>query len=60
MPPLNLTQRDEDLVKEVIATFLQGRGYPSSHSDMHAGLVAVLRMYEITRRLAPYDPTLKP
>lgn len=58
MAPPRLTPDNEKLVKELIATFLHARSgsYPSSHSDMTVGFTAVLRMYEVTRRLAPYDP----
>lgn len=47
----------EQLNGDMIATFLAGHHayrsdlpYPESHSDMQAGMMALMRMYEIKRR----------
>lgn len=51
-----------ELESEMIRTFLAGHqqwrpdlGYPESHSDMQAGMRALLKRYEITARAVPLD-----
>lgn len=52
----------EKLQGEMIETFLAGHKewrpdlhYPESHSDMQAGMMALLRMFEIKRRPVALD-----
>ena len=56
MPPPDLSPKDEELVSQMIETFLHNRSYPHSHSDMKWGFISLLKMFEIKRRLEPYDP----
>jgi len=66
MPKPTLTPQYQDLCDEIIKTFLAGHhqwrpdlGYPESHSDMMGGAHALIRMFEIKRRLVEIElPTL--
>lgn len=56
-----LTDSDEQLEAEIIAVLLAGlktanihAAYPESHSDLGAAVRNLIRMYEVTRRTAPY------
>lgn len=57
MPKPDLIYEDEQLVSDLIKTFIEGHkqyrpdlGYPESHSDMKGGMMALLRMFKIERR----------
>lgn len=56
MPPPGLKQEDEILVREMIKTFQAGHPKPESYSDFQRGMMAVLTMFEVTRRALPYNP----
>lgn len=52
----------DTLTREIIETFLAGHhewrpdlAYPQSHSDMLGGAMALVRMFEITRRPVALD-----
>jgi hypothetical protein len=62
MPKPSLKPAFADLEVEMIRTFLAGHkqwrpdlSYPESHSDMQAGIRALLKRYEITPRAVPLD-----
>jgi hypothetical protein len=61
MPPPRLNPKDEDLVGQLIETFMAGRNgaYPASYSDLTWNFIAVLQMFEVKRRPLPYDPIKK-
>lgn len=62
MPKPNLKKPFDDLEAEMIKTFLAGHhqwrpdlSYPESHSDLQAGMRALLKRYDITARPVPLD-----
>ncbi len=64
MPKPHLFEPDEKLCSEIIETFLEGHKqwrpdlqYPESHSDMKAGVMALLKRFELKRR--PLDIPLR-
>lgn len=61
MSKARLAEPIATLEAELIATLLAGLkewrpdlGYPQSHSDMQGAVRALLRMYEVKRRMTPY------
>jgi len=57
MPKPIFIAEEEKLIGQIIETFLAGHKlwrpdlkYPESHSDMEAGAMALLEMFEIKRR----------
>jgi len=56
MPPPDLKPEDEILVREMVKTFQAGHPKPESFSDFKRGMMALLTMFEVTRRPLPYDP----
>lgn len=62
MPKPSLKTSFSDLEVEMIRTFLAGHhqwrpdlAYPESHSDLQAGMRALMKRYEITPRAVPLD-----
>lgn len=62
MPKPPLKPEFAGLESEMIRTFIAGHQqwrpdlrYPESHSDMQAGMRALLKRYEITPRAVPLD-----
>jgi hypothetical protein len=52
--PEPLASLETDLIDAFLAgLWLQKSGYPASHSDLQAGMRAVLRRYELVERAEP-------
>lgn len=57
MPKPILEPQSQQLLSDMTETFLAGHhewrpdlAYPQSHSDVHGGIMALMKVYEIKRR----------